>query len=251
MYVCLYVWLYVFLAVWPTYLILTCVAPTLACLTRMARSPRCHTTIFVCCRSTFANRFLTLGRVCKYNMCPPTLTCLLCSSPSCWPQQAMWLWPDQSNDDVVCFGASEQKSETSGSGQENRLFLHCRSSLELGCWETCAETSSKSSSAISQSSGLKEMFRRGMRWRKSGRVKVGRWNERVPAKKVWCSGLGFCLEMSLIFDVGHGLRCGLSIRHCRCHWIMAAWFVFLHFFLVPLCWYAVSERQMLLFLREV
>ena len=28
---------------------------------------------------------------------------------------------------------------------------------------------------------------------------------------------------------------------------MAAWFVFLHFFLVPLCWYAVSERQMLLF----
>ena len=130
-YVCLYVWLYVFLAVWPTYLILTCVAPTLACLTRMARSPRCHTTIFVCCRSAFANRFLTLGRVCKYNMCPPTLTCLLCSSPSCWPQQAMWWWPDQSNDDLVCFGASEQKSETTGSGQENRLFLHCRSSLEL------------------------------------------------------------------------------------------------------------------------
>ena len=28
---------------------------------------------------------------------------------------------------------------------------------------------------------------------------------------------------------------------------MAAWFVFLHFFLVPLCRYAVSERQMLLF----
>ena len=28
-------------------------------------------------------------------------------------------------------------------------------------------------------------------------------------------------------------------------------FVFLHFFLVPLCRYAVSERQMLLFLREV
>ena len=53
--------------------------------------------------------------------------------------------------------------------------------------------------------------------------------------------------MSLVFDFGQGLRCGLSIRHCRCHWIMAAWFVFLHFFLVPLCWYAVSERQMLLF----
>ena len=91
-----------------------------------------------------------------------------------------------------------------------------------------------------------------------------------PSKKVWCSGLGqprprhfslkkwvgkaletrlglgLCLEMSLVFDFGQGLRCGLSIRHCRCHWIMAAWFVFLHFFLVPLCWYAVSERQMLL-----
>ena len=69
-----------------------------------------------------------------------------------------------------------------------------------------------------------------------------------PSKKVWCSGLGLCLEMSLVFDF---LRCGLSIRHCRCHWIMAAWYVFLHFFLVPLCWYAVSERQMLLFLRKV
>ena len=68
-----------------------------------------------------------------------------------------------------------------------------------------------------------------------------------PSKKVWCSGLGLCLEMSLVFDFGHGLRCGLSIRHCRCHWIMATWSVFLHFFLFPLCWYAVSERQVLLF----
>ena len=67
------------------------------------------------------------------------------------------------------------------------------------------------------------------------------------SKKVWCSGLGLCLETP-VFDFGQGLRC----RHCRCHWIMAAWFVFLHFFLVPLCWYAVSERQMLLScLREV
>ena len=72
-----------------------------------------------------------------------------------------------------------------------------------------------------------------------------------PSKKVWCSGLGLYLEMSLVFDFGQGLRCGLYIRHCRCHWIMPAWFVFLHFFLFPLCWYAVSERQMLLFLREV
>ena len=68
-----------------------------------------------------------------------------------------------------------------------------------------------------------------------------------PSKKVWCSGLGLCLEISLVFDFGQGLRSGLYIRHCRCHWIMAAWFVFLHFFLVLLCWYAVSERQMLLF----
>ena len=66
------------------------------------------------------------------------------------------------------------------------------------------------------------------------------------SKKVWCSGLGLCL-FSLVFDFGQRLRCGLSIRHCRCHWIMAPWLVFLHFFLVALCWYAVSERQMLLF----
>ena len=72
-----------------------------------------------------------------------------------------------------------------------------------------------------------------------------------PSKKVWCRGLGLCLEKSLVFDFGQGLRCDLSIRHCRCHWIMAAWFVFLHFFLVLLRWYAVSERHMLQFLREV
>ena len=56
-----------------------------------------------------------------------------------------------------------------------------------------------------------------------------------PSKKVWCSRLGLCLEMLLVFDFGQGLRCGLYIRLCRCHWIMAAWFVFLHFVLVPLC----------------
>ena len=72
-----------------------------------------------------------------------------------------------------------------------------------------------------------------------------------PSKKVWCSGLGPYLDLSLVFEFGQGLRCGLSIRHCRCNWIMAAWFVFLHFFLVPLSWYAVSERQMLLFFAEV
>ena len=51
----------------------------------------------------------------------------------------------------------------------------------------------------------------------------------------------------LRFGFGQALRCGLYLRHCCCHWIMAAWFVFLHFFLVPLCWYAVSERQVLPF----
>ena len=64
-----------------------------------------------------------------------------------------------------------------------------------------------------------------------------------PSKKVWCSGLGLCLEMSLVFDFGQGWRCGLYIRHCRCHWIVAAWFVFLHFFLVPLCWYAALSPR--------
>ena len=83
------------------------------------------------------------------------------------------------------------------------------------------------------------------------RIKVGRWNEHVRAKRCDAVDSGLFLEMSLVFDFGQGLRCGLSIRHCRCHWIMAASFVFLHFFLVPLCRYAVSERQMLLFLREV
>ena len=68
-----------------------------------------------------------------------------------------------------------------------------------------------------------------------------------PSKKAWCSRLGLCLETSLVFDFGQGLRCGLSIRHCRCHWITATWFVFVHFFLVPLCWDAASEKQMLLF----
>jgi len=27
-----------------------------------------------------------------------------------------------------------------------------------------------------------------------------------PSKKVWCSGLGLCLEISLVFDFGQGLR---------------------------------------------
>ena len=60
-----------------------------------------------------------------------------------------------------------------------------------------------------------------------------------PSKKVWCSGLGLCLEMLLVFDFGQGLRCGWSIRHCRCHWIMAAFFCFLallpHSFVLVRC----------------
>ena len=49
---------------------------------------------------------------------------------------------------------------------------------------------------------------------------------------------------------GQGMRCGLSTIHCHCQWIMADWVVFLPFFLVPLCWYAVSERQMSLIFCE-
>ena len=109
--------------------------------------------------------------------------------------------PDQSNDDVVCFGATEQKSETTGFGQENRHILHCRflfkltfrSSLQLGCWETCAETSSKGSSAISRSGELKEMFRGWMRWRKWMKFPAPSWSRsfsrqcsaRLSAMKVW------------------------------------------------------------------
>ena len=62
-------------------------------------------------------------------------------------------WPIRDNDNN---GSSEQKSETIGFGLENRHFVHClfrfkltcRSRLVLGCCETCAETSTKSSSVI-------------------------------------------------------------------------------------------------------
>ena len=82
------------------------------------------------------------------------------------------------------------------------------------------------------------------------RIKVRRWNERVRAKR--CDAVDWdCFEMSLVFRLfSTSVRaCDVvcPIRHCCCHWIMAAWFVFLHFFLVPLCWYAVFERQMLRF----
>ena len=62
-------------------------------------------------------------------------------------------WPIRDNDNN---GSSEQKSETTGFGLENRHFVHClfrikltcRSRLVLGCCETFAETSTKSSSVI-------------------------------------------------------------------------------------------------------
>ena len=73
---------------------------------------------------------------------------------------------------------------------------------------------------------LIELLYIGIRADKGWAVKRAR-----PSKKVWCSGLGLCLDMLLVFDFGQGFRCGLSIRYCRCHWIMAAWFVFFHFFL--------------------
>ena len=85
-----------------------------------------------------------------------------------------------------------------------------------------------------------------------GRIKVGRRNERVRAKRCdavdWDSAEKCCLCTTLVRLVMWFVS--LSIRRCRCHWIMAAWFVFLYFFLVPLFWYGVSERQMLLFFAE-
>ena len=110
--------------------------------------------------------------------------------------------PDQSNDDVVCFGASERAKKRNDwlwSGKSPYFTLSFsfqltfRSSLELGCWETCAETSSKSSSAISQSSESKEMFRRWMRWRKWTKFPALSWSRsfsrqcsaRLSAMKVW------------------------------------------------------------------
>lgn len=52
-----------------------------------------------------------------------------------------------------------------------------------------------------------------------------------PSQKVWYSELGLLEKISPVFKFGQGLLCGFSIRHC-CHWIIAAWGVFLHFFLV-------------------
>ena len=102
-------------------------------------------------------------------------------------------------------------------------------------------TSTKERGRSYKKNALKRSFSCLRRADKGWAVKRAR-----PSKKVWCSGLGLCLEMSLVFH-GQGLWCGLYFRPCPCHWIMMAWFVFLHFFLVPLCWDAVSERQMLLF----
>ena len=95
------------------------------------------------------------------------------------------------------------------------------------------------------------MFMRAYPSSLAERIKVGRWNERVRAKRCdsvdWDSAYRNVACFRLRSGLAKGLRCGLYIRHCRCHWINAAWFVFLHLFLVPLCWYAVSEKQMLLF----
>ena len=121
-----------------------------------------------------------------------------------------------------------------------------------GVAKTCLVTNQLVTSCVNTDFWLDKITRESHHTRDLRHLPPG-WIKRVrPSKKVRCSELGLCSEMSLVFDFGQGLRCGLSTRHCRCHWIMAAWFVFLHFFLVPLCWYAVSERQMFLFfLREV
>ena len=71
-----------------------------------------------------------------------------------------------------------------------------------------------------------------------------------PSKKVWLELGLFSTSVracDVVCPLTTGDESGLFIRHYRCHWIIAAWFVFLHFLLVSLCWYAVSERQMLLF----
>ena len=89
----------------------------------------------------------------------------------------------RSNDNVVCFGASrnlqqwleQANSGKIGFGQENSHILsHClfrfkltfRSRFVLGCYETCAEMSTKSSSAINRAvwNPLKERNRGWTRW---------------------------------------------------------------------------------------
>ena len=134
-----------------------------------------------------------------------------------------------------CERASEQKSETTGFGQENCHILHCRflfnltfwSSLDLGCWETCAETSSKKSLPISQSSGLKEMFRRWMRWRKWTKFPALSWSRsfsrqcsaRLSAMKVWyiienraCASMCKHVQQSFRASASRGKRMSALIR---------------------------------------
>ena len=118
--------------------------------------------------------------------------------------------PDQSNDDVVCFGASERAKKRNDwlwSGKSPYFTLSFsfqltfRSSLELGCWQTSAETSSKSSSAISQSSVLK-----GVRWRKWTKFPALLWSRsfsrqcsaRLLAMKVW-----YIIENSVCAAIVH------------------------------------------------
>ena len=135
----------------------------------------------------------------------------------------------------VLVRASKQKSETTGFGQENCHILHCRflfkltfwSSLDLGCWETCAETSSKKSLPISQSSGLKEMFRRWMRWRKWTTFPALSWSRsfsrqcsaRLSAMKVWyiienraCASMCKHVQQSFRASASRGKRMSALIR---------------------------------------
>ena len=117
---------------------------------------------------------------------------------------------------------------------ESRLFLYCPHSTTLSFrlqfpsfsisflwipWVVHSLASVFSPTLLSGSSGIavsscSVLARADKDWA----VKRAR-----PSKKVWCSGLGLCLEMSPVFHFGQGLRCGLCFRHCRCHWIMAAW----------------------------
>ena len=73
------------------------------------------------------------------------------------------------------------------------------------------------------------------------------------SKKVWCSGLGLCLEMSPVLTSVRAcdVVCPFN-RHCRCHWIMAPWSVFLHNSSPFLCAGTLSSRgKCCYFLRKV
>ena len=77
-----------------------------------------------------------------------------------------------------------------------QLRVNCRLKKELPCERGCLDLTSWVDGTST------EREKSWSRADKGGAVKRAR-----PSIKVWCSGLGLCLEMSLVFDF---LRCGLS-----------------------------------------